>query len=69
MESRPVDDDTDPLDTLLSSGLGACIGRSRDFGGAGNETFFFGGLVMRKGLLVERFVSLQTQQRVVWPRE
>jgi hypothetical protein len=55
LESRPVDEDVEPLETLLSKGLGACFGPSNPFV---NEVFFFGGFVMRLALLTERLVSL-----------
>jgi hypothetical protein len=55
LESKPVDEDVEPLEVLLSKGFGACFGPSNPFD---NDGFFFGGFVMRLALLTERFVSL-----------
>jgi hypothetical protein len=55
LESKPVDEDVEPLDALLSKGFGACFGPSNPFD---NDGFFFGGFVIRLALLAERFVSL-----------
>jgi hypothetical protein len=55
LESKPVDEDVEPLEALLSKGLGACFGLSNPFV---NGAFFFGGFVIRLALVTERFVSL-----------
>jgi hypothetical protein len=55
LESKPVDEDVEPLEALLSKGFGACFGPSNPFD---NDGFFFGGFVIRLALLTERFVSL-----------
>lgn len=51
-----MDEDVDPLDALLSCGLGTCFGRSKPFA---TDGFFLGGFVIRLVLLTERLVSLQ----------
>jgi hypothetical protein len=56
LERRPIDGDVEPRKTLLSRGLGACLGPSNPFD---NESFFFGGFVIRLALLIERFVALE----------
>jgi len=50
-----MDEDVEPLEALLSCGFGTCFGPSKPFD---KDGFFLGGLVIRRTLLTERFVSL-----------
>jgi hypothetical protein len=58
LESKPVDEEVDPLEALLSCGFGACLGPSKTFE---INDFFLGGLVIRRALLTERLVSLKNR--------
>lgn len=55
LERRPMEEESDPLEALLSWGLGICLGPSK--------SFFLGGFVIRRVLLLvlARLVSLQRQ--------
>jgi hypothetical protein len=54
-DKRPMDDEVDPRDELLSWGFGACLGASNPFD---IVDFCLGGFVIRRALLTDLLVSL-----------